>query len=445
MPKSRYREIAEIGIPAVLESLVAVIITSIDTKMISGLGSQALSAVSFTSQPKQIFFSVFFALGTTVSIYTAQATGREDAKEGNVYFHSILRMTVLLSLILGIGAAVFAQPIMMLCNRQADTLALSVRFFRVIMGFSVFHAISIVLNAALRGIGNTKVTLIAAIANGAVDIVVNYLLIEGHCGFPRLEIVGDAIGTVAGTVAACGVSLFFILRHSDFLTLKGVLSVKKDPAVAKNIRGKAGNTVSENILTRLGFLISSIIVSGLSSDVTAVYAVTMILLNYSFAFGDGLQTAASSLIGRSNGAGHYGEIKKYLRSCLLTGAIVSAVLSVIYILGSSWFFGLYFSDANSIGQGIKYSYIAALLTFLQILRIIMVGSMRGMGEVKIPRKMATLCVLIINPGVSFLLTQVVHFGIWGIWIGSVVSQAVWFVMSCIYTRRVNAVENGAAR
>ena len=179
MAKSRYREIAEIGIPAVLESLVAVIITSIDTKMISGLGSQALSAVSFTSQPKQIFFSVFFALGTTVSIYTAQATGREDAKEGNVYFHSILRMTVLLSLILGIGAAVFAQPIMMLCNRQADTLALSVRFFRVIMGFSVFHAISIVLNAALRGIGNTKVTLIAAIANGAVDIVVNYLTQEG--------------------------------------------------------------------------------------------------------------------------------------------------------------------------------------------------------------------------------------------------------------------------
>ena len=128
MPKNKYREIAEIGIPAVMESLAAVIITTIDTKMISGLGSQALSAVSLTTQPKLIFFCVFYALGTTVSIFTSQALGRKDAKEGNTYFHLILRVTVLLSLILGIGAAVFARPIMMVCNRQPDTVEMSVSF-----------------------------------------------------------------------------------------------------------------------------------------------------------------------------------------------------------------------------------------------------------------------------------------------------------------------------
>ena len=81
MSENQYREIAKIGIPAVLESLVAVFITAIDTKMISGLGPQALSAVSFTTQPKLIFFSIFYALGTTVSIFTSQALGRKAAKE----------------------------------------------------------------------------------------------------------------------------------------------------------------------------------------------------------------------------------------------------------------------------------------------------------------------------------------------------------------------------
>lgn len=436
MSENKYREIAEIGIPAVMESLAAVIITAIDTKMISGLGSQALSAVSFTTQPKLILFSIFFALGTTVSIFTSQALGRKDAKEGNMYFHLILRTTVLLSLILGIGAAVFARPIMLVCNRQPDTVEMSVSFFRVIMGFVIFQAVSIVLNAALRGIGKTKVTLAAALANGAVDIAVNYLLIEGHLGFPRLEVVGDAIGTAAGTVAACGIGFFFLVRHSDFLTLKGILSVQKDPVITKNVLVKAGNIVSENIFTRIGFLLSSIILSGLTSDVTAVYSVTMILLNYSFAFGDGLQAAAVSLIGRSMGAGLYEEIKKYLRSCLAVGAIVSAVLSAVYILGARPFYGLYFSDGKLIEQGMQFSYVAAALTFLQILRIIMVGSMRGMGEVKGPRNLAVLCVLIINPGLSFLLTQAFSFGIWGIWAASLASQITWFVMSCIFERRI---------
>lgn len=65
----------------------------------------------------------------------------------------------------------------------------------------------------------------------------------------------------------------------------------------KNIRVQAGNTVFENLFTRIGFLLSSIIISGLLSDLTAVYSVTMILLNYSFSFGDGLQTAVVTLTG----------------------------------------------------------------------------------------------------------------------------------------------------
>ena len=72
---NRTIEFLKIAFPAILESLVSVIIATIDTKMIACLGKPAISAVSFTTQPKLIFFSVFFALGTTVSILVAQAYG----------------------------------------------------------------------------------------------------------------------------------------------------------------------------------------------------------------------------------------------------------------------------------------------------------------------------------------------------------------------------------
>ena len=433
--KAKLKQIAAVGIPAVIESILLVVITAIDTKMISGLGKAAVSAVSFTTQPKLIILAIFYAMGTAASVFVAQALGKKDRDEANAYFQAILVITIILSLILGILCAIFAGPIMKLCNHQDDTVGMSIDFFRIIMAFLVFNCVSIVLNASLRGIGKTRLTLVSSIAMGIVDVIVNYLLIEGHCGFPRLEIVGDALGTVFSMLAACIISIILLIRHSDFLTFKGMRHPKKDPEVLRNIRNKAGNIVFENLFTRIGFLLSSIIISGLSSDLTAVYSVTMILLNYSFSFGDGLQAAVVTLAGRSMGAEKYQDVKDYVHLCLLVGAALSVVLSAIYLFGARGFYGMYFEDEAAISQGISYTYVAAVLTFMQIIRIINVGAMRSMGEVKIPRRMATICVLVINPAVAYLLTAVFSFGVWGIWIASLTSQVCWLVMSTIKGRQ----------
>jgi putative MATE family efflux protein len=320
---------------------------------------------------------------------------------------------------------------MSICNRQPDTVDISISFFRIIMFFLVFNTVSIVLNAALRGIGKTRLTLISSIAMGVVDIFVNYLLIEGHWGFPKLGVVGDALGTVAGMVTACIISMILLTKRSAFLTLKGIFTLKRDPVIMKNVREKAGNTVVENLFTRIGFLLSSIIISGLSSDLTAVYSVTMILLNYSFSFGDGLQAAVVTLTGQSMGAKQYREVKDYVRLSRIVGVVISLVLSCVYIFGARIFFSQFFQDEEAIAQGISYTYVAAALTLLQIIRIINVAAMRGMGDVKSPRIMATICVLIISPAVAFTTTTMLHWGVWGIWAASITSQVCWFTMSCV--------------
>lgn len=435
--KEKYIKMLKIAIPAVLESLVTVIITTIDTKMVSALGKQPISAISFTTQPKLIFFSIFFALGTATSIFVAQSFGKKDRQEANRYFISVLRISTFLSVVLGALLALLARPIMMICNRQPDTIDMSVPFFRIVMGFMVFQSLSVVMNAALRGLGKTKVTLYSNIAMGVVDIIFNYLLIEGHLGFPRLEVTGDAIATVMGTIAASAVSFIAIYKSSDFLSFKGFfsLSPERDKTITENIRSKSGSIVFENIFTRIGFLLSSIITSSLSSDKTAVYSVAMILLAYSFAFGDGIQNAMIALTGQSVGAKKYNELRQYFRIGITLGIVCSLALSAVYVLGSDLFYGLYFSDETSLKEGFQMSCIAAILTLVQILRIINIGTMRGMGEVKDPRRIATVCVLVINPALSFLFTAVMNMEIWGIWLSSLITQVVWFAVSVIMCRK----------
>ncbi|HCM91047.1 MAG TPA: hypothetical protein DIS78_00555 [Lachnospiraceae bacterium] len=121
-----------------------------------------------------------------------------------------MKIAIIVSVVIGIITAVLAEAIMRICNHQDDTLDLSVSFFRIIMGFMFFQAVSTVLNASLRGIGKTKVTLVSNVAMGITDILFNYLLIEGRLGFPRLEIRGDAIATVLGSISACIISIIVI-------------------------------------------------------------------------------------------------------------------------------------------------------------------------------------------------------------------------------------------
>lgn len=432
------KEFLSIAIPAVLESLVSVIITTIDTRMISVLGNTAISAVSFTNQPKLFFFAIFFALGTTVSIFVSQANGKGDAKEGNYYFHVILKITILLSLILGALLWIFAEPVMRLCNRQADSFDMSAAFFRIVMGFMLFQTVSVILNAALRGIGKTEVTLISNITMGVVDIVFNYLLIEGHGGFPRLEVRGDAIATVLGTAAACAVSMIAIVRQTDFLSMKGFFKQRifQNRAGLRSIRDKAGNLIFENLFMRIGFLVSSVVVSMLSSDETAVYSVAMILLNYTFAFGDGIQSGVVALCGKSYGAKDRDSFRQYNTVAVRFGIVSAVLLSVVYIAFAKPYYSRFFSDQASIDRGTQFSCIAAVLTIVQILRITETGVMRSMGEVRDPRRIATVCVLIVNPFATYLLAVEAHFGVYGVWQGSLISQGLWLILSIICCRKI---------
>ena len=433
----KLRSIMKIAVPAIAESLAAVIVTSIDTKMVASLGAQAISGISFTTQPKLMLFAIFFALGTALNVFVAQAYGQKDRDAANSYLKSILKITIILSLILGAVLSVAAWPIMELCNRQPDTVHYSVSFFRIIIGLMVFHNISVVLNGALRGIGENRITLVSSLAMGVVDIVFNYLLIEGRFGFPRLGVAGNAIATVLGTVVACLISYLAIVKKTDFLDLKGVFSysLRKDKERTDVIRIKAGDIVLENLFIRIGFLVSSIISSYLASSQTAVYSVGMILFNYSFAFADGLGKATLTLAGNSAGAGNTQEIRYYRKTIHRIGWACSAILSLLFVLGSRFFFGLFFDDPTALREGFYTSLIVSTLVFLQIIRIIDISVLRSIGQSGIPKKIAILCVLFVNPISSFLFTMVFPLNIWGIWLASFITQAVWFFAGTTQCRR----------
>lgn len=214
--QSLNKEILNIGVPAFLETLFTTFAAIIDSKMVAVMGVSAISAVSVTNQPRLFIFSIFFAMQTVTTSLVAKYYGRNDPEEANKVFDHVLKLTVLLSLGLGLLSVLLAEPVMQLFSGQKDTLENSVIYFRIIMAGMVFNLLYMTVNSALRGIGMTRLTFADNVLSCVVNLSFNYLLIEGHFGFPALGIAGDAIATVLGNAAALGMSLVFACSKKSF-------------------------------------------------------------------------------------------------------------------------------------------------------------------------------------------------------------------------------------
>ena len=145
------REIINIGVPAMFETLVSTLTGIIDSKMVSALGVTAISSVVVTNQPRLFLFTPFFAINTVTASLTARNVGKGDRDAANRILDAVMKLVVVLSFIMSLFAVLFARPVMIIFSNQKDTLDASILYFRIEMGCMLFSTIFMAVNSALRG------------------------------------------------------------------------------------------------------------------------------------------------------------------------------------------------------------------------------------------------------------------------------------------------------
>lgn len=320
--KDTFQTAVNMAWPAIVESFFIAFAGLVDSLMVSSLGSYAVAAVGLTTQPKLLGLAFFFALNVSISALVARRRGEQRQGAANETLVTALVFIILAAAAFSVGFVAFASPIIHLCGSTAETHNGAVTYFRIIMGGMIFNCIQMGINSAQRGAGNTKITMRTNVTSNTINIILNYLLINGHFGFPALGIQGAALATVTGTVVGCVMSILSITKQDGFLNLGYILKNKIKPTIAAFISlVRVGYSVFfEQVFMRIGFMMTAIMAAKQGTDAMAAHQVGMNIMSLSFAFGDGLQSAAVALIGRSLGAKKPDLAKEYGRTCRLIGA-----------------------------------------------------------------------------------------------------------------------------
>ncbi len=429
--RSFIQETFQMAWPSVLESFFVALAGMVDSLMVSTIGAYAVAAVGLTTQPKFIGLAIFIAVNVAVSAIVARRKGQQDQKGANETLVAALAFVVVMGVIVSAACVAFADPIIRLCGSGEDTHKSAMAYFRIIMGGMMFNIISLVINAAQRGAGNTRIAMKTNVTANVLNMIGNYLLIGGNFGFPALGIYGAALATVFGTVVACGMSVRSLFKKDGFVNVFYMLQKRIRPRIEAmtNIFHIGSNIFLEQILLRIGFMSTAVMTAKLGTDVFAAHQVGMNVMSLSFSFGDGMQVAAVALIGRSLGEERPDMAKLYGFICQRIGNAISLVLAVLYLLGGEAFFGLYFREPHIVAIGVRIMQVIVVVVMLQISQVIYMGCLRGAGDVRYTTMVSTFSVTFVRTISSYLLCYTFGLGVMGIWLGVVCDQLTRFVLT----------------
>lgn len=424
------RRALRVAWPSTLESFLVALVSVVDTIMVSTLGPAAIAAIGLTGQPKFICLAVFISVNVAVSALVARRKGEGDREGANRVMLQAVLLTLVLTVAVTAAALLLAEPVLRLAGTQPDTHPLAMQYFRIIIGGQCFNVLNMVINAAQRGVGNTKIAMRTNLVSNLVNIVFNYLLIGGKFGFPALGVQGAAIATVLGTVVACCMALHSVSRADGFLSLFGAKKAFRfDKKTLGSIANIGGATLAEQLFLRFGFLTYTMVVARLGTTAFAAHQIGMNIITISFAFGDGLSIASVALVGQSLGEKRPDLAKVYGGLCQRLGFLCSAAVALVYVTFGRNVFSLFSSEPEILAYGSVIMDFVAVIVFLQITQVIYSGCLRGGGDTKFVAFVSLLSVACIRPFSGWLFVYPLQLGLPGAWAGLLLDQLLRMLLT----------------
>ena len=400
--REMYKQYIGIAVPSVCEMVLISLISMVDTVMVSSLGTDAVAAVGLVNQPRMIMLCLFFALNVGITAVVARRKGENRQAEANAALRTAIMMILGLSAILMVLLLPLSSALMRFAGAEAGrTLDLSTDYF-IILGCALpFQALSMGICAAQRGVGNTKLTMQVNITSNIVNVILNYLLINGVGPFPKLGVHGAALATALGMVVGFVLSVRAIFQDQHgFLKLSWHDSWKPDVASGKALVQVGSSAMVEQLAMRIGFFSYARIVAGLGTDAFAAHQICCQFLNLSFSCADGLGIAGTSLVGQMLGkkrrdlAHIYGTLAQ--RFSLTAGLALATACVLLRAPLVSMFINPGESEAvRDMAQMVMI--VLGILQPLQMLSVVASGALRGAGDVKYTARVMLLTVTCIRP------------------------------------------------
>ena len=424
--KDIYKTFMKVAWPATAESVLIGLVNFIDSVMVSSIGHAAVAAVGLTGQPRLIFTAVFLALNIGITAIVSRRKGENRREDANRCLAQAVSLCLILGITLVSAAFIFTEPLLRFAGAADDTIGMASTYFRFTMVGLLFTSISMAINAAQRGAGNTRISMTTNMTANIVNCIFNALLINGLLFFPKMGVTGAAIATLMGNITACVMSIYSVSHKDRFLHLR-ITSLFHFDRVNLGLIGRiASSAAVEQVFMRFGFFMTAKLVADLGTIDFATHTICMNICTLSFCFGDGLGVSASALVGQNLGKKRPDMSIIYGKSAQRIGFLLGVCLFLLFTLGGGVMMQLFMTEEAEAEQIMYFGRIClTILAFIspaQISQVIYSGGVRGAGDTKFAAYSSLVSIAVLRPIFTYLLCYVFDLGVIGAWFAIMVDQ-----------------------
>ena len=406
-----------------------IMVSFADNIMVGQLGAKELAAVSLGNSFFFIAMSLGVGFATAITPLVAEADSSKNTKavKSSLKHGLILCICISLTLLLGM---LFSVPLIENMNQPKDVVVLAMPYLKII----AISIVPVVIFEGLKrfsdGLSKTKYPMYAAVFSNALNIILNYLLIFGMFGFPKLGIIGAGIGTlISRLLMVLFIVLIFINKDKIRAYFLNINIWKTEKKVFKKIFN-LGFPSALQMLFEVGIFTAAIWLSGtLGKIYQAANQIAFNLSAITFMIGVGLGVAAMIRVGNQKGLSDFISLRRIAISVFLLTILIEIIFAIIFLVFNEWLPTLYLETNNpdKIIENSEVILIAAelliIVALFQIfdgLQVAILGALRGMQDVKVPTLIAFISYWVIGFPICYYLGLHTPLKSVGIWIGLLV-------------------------
>jgi MATE family multidrug resistance protein len=408
----------KLALPIIIGELAQMALHIIDAAMVGAISYKQLAAAALVMNSINIPFVLGIGMTISVSQMVSMAHGRRDAKLVSHYlFNGFLlcaATAVIISLVL-----VFGKNILLHLGQDPEVAQLALPFMQL-MGFSIIPMLLFMtLKQFADGLEYTKTAMIISLLGMPFNVLLNWLLIYGNWGFPRLELIGAGWATLITRSLMFLVLAWIILKHRTFrkyiavsgsqwrirrMTLKELLQIGVPSSLQIGMEAGA-------------FAVSGIIIGTISAVAQAAHQIALSCASFTFMVSMGLAQAGSIRVSNAFGRKDWPKISTIGRSTLLLALMYGIFCAILFSVFNYQLPLLFNKNPEVLELAALLLLFAAVFQISDATQAIGAGLLRGIKDVNFPTILIAIAYWVVGLPLGYLLAFTFGMKASGIWLG----------------------------
>lgn len=415
--KPQVSEVWKLSLPAILTQITTIAMQYIDSAMVGAMGANASAAIGLVSSSTWLLNGVSYALSAGFSVQVAHNIGaKRDADARSVERHGLVSAFAVSGFLCLLGL-LLAKPLPGLLGGAEEIRADATAYYMMFALMIPFSQLNSLSSSFLQCSGDMLTPSILNAVMCVLDVIFNSIFI------PMFGVMGAGLGT---TAACAVVSLLMAWRCYFRSPQLSLIHRKEHTGFRSDILKRAFKIGAPMAVQEIAMSGANVAATMITAPLGAVaiaansFAVTAEALCYMPGYG--LGSAATTLVGRSVGAGDVKKARRYGNICTVMGALFMGCTGLIMMGICPFVFSMLTPDPQVRELATQVLRIELLAEPLFAVSIVAAGALRGAGDTFVPGMLNLASIWIVRIGLSKLLVG--PLGLHGIWIAMAVELSV---------------------